>query len=92
VPAVELESDEMLPDMQMESDEFEAIAHEEIERLPAVYGSTFALFAIQEMSYDEIVQVKGVPLGTVKAQLFRARTMLRTAVAKRMEQNLVSKD
>ena len=56
--------------------EFSKIVSEEVEKLPVVYGSTFTLFAIQEMSYEEIVQVTGLPLGTVKARLFRARAML----------------
>jgi DNA-directed RNA polymerase specialized sigma24 family protein len=36
------------------------------------------------MSYEQIVEVTGLPLGTVKVRLFRARTMLRSAVAKRL--------
>ena len=82
----ELASDEMPPDVSFESEECVKIIQEEIEKLPAVYGSTFTLFAIQEMSYEEIVQVTGLPIGTVKARLFRARAMLRDAVLKRMVQ------
>jgi DNA-directed RNA polymerase specialized sigma24 family protein len=36
------------------------------------------------MSYDQIVEVTGVPLGTVKVRLFRGRLMLREAVANRL--------
>jgi len=81
---IEIESDELLPDMRMESDEFSKIVCEEVEKLPSAYGSTFTLFTIQEMSYEEIVQVTGLPLGTIKARLFRARAMLREAIVKRM--------
>ncbi len=81
----EIESDDLQPDIEMESNEFTRIVYEEIEKLPAAYGSTFTLFTIQEMSYEEIVQVTGLPLGTVKARLFRARTLLRSAIMKRME-------
>jgi len=89
---VEIESDELQPDMRMESDEFSKIVCEEVEKLPSVYGSTFTLFTIQDMSYEEIVQVTGLPLGTVKARLFRARTMLRKAIVKRMDHSLVIKE
>jgi RNA polymerase sigma factor (sigma-70 family) len=82
-------SDDPLPDLKMESDEFSKIVSEEVGKLPVVYGSTFTLFAIQEMSYEEIVQVTGLPLGTIKARLFRARTMLQGAIVKRMDHSPV---
>jgi RNA polymerase sigma factor (sigma-70 family) len=89
---IEIESDELQPDMRIESDEFSKIVNEEIEKIPVVYGSTFTLFAIQDMSYEEIVQVTGLPLGTVKARLFRARAMLREAIVKRMDHSFVIKE
>jgi RNA polymerase sigma-70 factor (ECF subfamily) len=89
---MEIESDDLLADMRIESDEFSNILNEEVEKLPIAYGSTFTLFAIQDMSYEEIVQITGLPLGTVKARLFRARAILRQAIIKRMEHSLVLKD
>ena len=77
-------SEDPLPDVQFDSTEFESIVKEEVERLPEPFGSTFALFCFRELSYDEIVEVLGAPLGTVKARIFRARAMLRVAVAKRL--------
>jgi len=91
-PKVEIESDELQPDIKMESEEFSKIVYEEVEKLPFAYGSTFTLFTIQDMSYEEIVQVTGLPLGTVKARLFRARTMLRKAIVNRMDYFPVLKD
>lgn len=88
-PRMEIESDELQPDMRMESEEFSKIVCEEVNKLPIVYGSTFTLFTIQDMSYEEIVKVTGLPLGTVKARLFRARAMLREAIVKRMDHSLV---
>jgi RNA polymerase sigma factor (sigma-70 family) len=84
----EIESDELQPDIRMETEEFSKIVNEEVEKLPVVYGSTFTLFAIQDLSYEEIVQVTGLPLGTVKARLFRARAMLREAIVKRLDHAL----
>ena len=91
-PRLEIESDELQPDMRMESDEFSKIVREEVEKLPFAYGSTFTLFVIQEMSYEEIVQVTGLPLGTVKARIFRARALLRKAIVKRMDHSLAIKE
>ncbi len=81
----EIVSNELLPDIQLESSEFEDIVREEVEKLPPLYGSAFTLFVIQEMSLEEIVQVTGIPLGTVKVRIFRARGLLREAIAKRMD-------
>lgn len=83
-PAIDPPASELPPDLQLESAEAERIVLEEVEKLPEVYGTTFTLFVVQELSYDEIVEVTGVPLGTVKARLFRARTILRDAVARRL--------
>jgi RNA polymerase sigma-70 factor, ECF subfamily len=89
---LEIESDELPPDIKMESDEFSKMVNEEVEKLPVAYGSTFTLFAVQDMSYEEIVHVTGVPLGTVKARLFRARVLLREAMVKRMNYSLVNQE
>ncbi len=88
----EIESDDLQPDIQLESDEFTRIVSEEVEKLPVVYGSTFTLFVIQDMSYEEIVQVTGLPLGTIKARLFRARAMLRDAIVKRVDHSIAVVD
>ena len=81
---VELASTDTPPDIALESSELSGIILEEIEKLPDTYGPTFTLFYVQDLSYDEIVEVTGQPLGTVKARLFRARTLLRDAVVKRI--------
>ncbi len=47
-----------------------------IEELPEKYGMMLSLFYFQELSYDEICEVTQLPLGTVKTQLFRARSLL----------------
>jgi RNA polymerase sigma-70 factor, ECF subfamily len=80
----ELVSEELPPDLALESSELGMIVSQEIENLPEAYGPTFTLFFVQDMSYDEIVEVTGLPIGTVKAKLFRARTLLREAVARRL--------
>ncbi len=83
-PTIDPPTTDLPPDLQLESEEVQRIVHEEVERLPEMFGTTFTLFVVQELSYDEIVDVTGVPLGTVKARLFRARMMLREAVARRL--------
>jgi RNA polymerase sigma-70 factor, ECF subfamily len=50
--------------------------------LPESYRLLVTLRHLQEMSYEEIAQVTGMPLGTVKTGIFRARRILRTALEK----------
>lgn len=76
------------PDDQLESTDVRNIVLDEINRLPATYGSVVTLFFLQEMSYEEIVAVTGMPLGTVKAKLFRARLLLQKAVEGRLQENI----
>jgi RNA polymerase sigma-70 factor (ECF subfamily) len=73
------------PDVAYEEAEFHSLVGEEIEKLPDRYASVLTLFIVQDMSYDEIVQSTGWPLGTVKVRLFRARSMLREAVLQRIK-------
>ncbi|MDZ7757465.1 RNA polymerase sigma factor [Rhodohalobacter sp.] len=52
------------------------IIHEAIEDLPDKYRVVIKLRHFEELSYDEISEQLDLPLGTVKAHIFRAREML----------------
>ena len=47
--------------------------------LPQSFREIIVLREVNELSYQEIAQVAGVPVGTVMSRLARARAMLRTA-------------
>jgi RNA polymerase sigma-70 factor (ECF subfamily) len=47
-----------------------------IEQLSPKYRSLIELRYLEELSYEEIAEKLDLPLGTVKAQLFRAKDML----------------
>ncbi|HHG85726.1 MAG TPA: sigma-70 family RNA polymerase sigma factor, partial [Bacteroidetes bacterium] len=47
-----------------------------VAKLPAKYKILVDLRYFQELSYDEVAKELELPLGTVKAQLFRARELL----------------
>ena len=53
-----------------------AVQHE-LARLPMVEREVLTLFYLQELSLGEVAEVLGVPVGTVKSRLFRARRRLR---------------
>jgi RNA polymerase sigma-70 factor (ECF subfamily) len=50
-----------------------------IEALPGPFREAIVLREINELSYQEIAEVAGVPVGTVMSRLNRARAMLRAA-------------
>ena len=58
----------------------QAIA-EAIEGLPAEFRELIALRHFTGLSYEEIAEVKAMPLGTVKNKLFRARAVLKERLA-----------
>ncbi len=63
--------------------ELSGILRQEIGGLPAIYQTLLTLFHQENMRYEELVQITGLPEGTVKSYLFRARKMLK--------ENLLSK-
>ena len=52
-----------------------------IEELPADFRELIALRHFAGLSYEEIAEVKDMPLGTVKNKLFRARAVLKERLA-----------
>jgi RNA polymerase sigma-70 factor (ECF subfamily) len=78
---------ELEPGIQerMEADEVREILQSEIEHLPDAFKVALTLFYVQEMSYEEMAQVLELPLGTVKTNLSRGRTLLRKRVFERMK-------
>ena len=53
-----------------------------LSRLPAKYRQVVALFYMQEKSYGEVASMLGLPVGTVKTYLFRARKGLAEELAR----------
>ena len=60
--------------------ELSGILQTEIEKLPPVFKTLVTLFHIEELSYEEIMQITGMPEGTVKNYLFRARKALKNGL------------
>jgi RNA polymerase sigma-70 factor (ECF subfamily) len=52
-----------------------------LERLPEEYRETLVLREMEGMSYREIAQVAGIPMGTVMSRLARGRAALRRDLA-----------
>ncbi|WP_256012395.1 RNA polymerase sigma factor [Desertivirga xinjiangensis] len=54
-----------------------------VDKLPQRYKTLIVLRYFEEQSYEEIAQQLDLPLGTVKAQLFRARDLLSNIINRR---------
>ncbi|WP_008312176.1 sigma-70 family RNA polymerase sigma factor [Leptolyngbya sp. PCC 6406] len=72
----ELPSQEPSPVDTMMTDEFYGQLHKAIATLPEVFRTTIVLREIQGLSYEEIAEITGVSLGTVKSRIARARHRL----------------
>lgn len=55
-----------------------------IQKLPEAYREVIMLRHQEDRSYEEIAEMVQVPLGTVKARIFRAREMLKRCLASQM--------
>jgi len=56
-------------------------------RLPEKLRCAALLYDIEGLSYEEIAQVVGAPLGTVKSRIFNARAQLRDALGPYLREN-----
>jgi len=65
------------PEMQLIEDEKKTIIDKAIENLPKKYRMAILMRHKEEKSYEEIAEILDIPLGTVKARIFRAREKLK---------------
>ena len=59
-----------------------------INGLPPRYRNLITLRYFDELSYEEIAQQLDLPLGTVKAQLFRAKGLLANILDRNKKNNI----
>ena len=74
---LQIESPNPTPEQDRERSEWRTEIESVVKCLPTVYRELILLRHAQDLSYDEIAEVTGLPLGTVKNRLFRAREMMR---------------
>lgn len=71
------EADIDAPDAQSRRADDARVLNAALQRLPDEYREPLSLREIQGASYDEIAEALGVPIGTVRSRLHRARAALR---------------
>ena len=72
----ELPDDSYEPDKDLIVDQRAAMLNEAIDQLPEKYRTVIRLRHVEERSYEEIAGILKLPIGTVKAHIFRAREIL----------------
>src|SRR5881227_818886 len=80
---VALKSLRLTPEQESEKKERCSEIEAVVQTLPAGYRELIVLRHSHDLSYDEIAEVTGLPLGTVKNRLFRAREAMRDLLIKR---------
>ena len=74
---IQIESRNPSPEQDHERSEWRTEIDSVVKCLPTAYRDLILLRHSRDLSYDEIAEVTGLPLGTVKNRLFRAREMMR---------------
>lgn len=69
------------PDQILIEKEFRLRVRQAIAKLPPHYRAVVTLYHLQDRSYKEVAEILGLPMGTVKTHLHRARAMLRRALS-----------
>ena len=73
------------PGASLERTEDELAVHDALTRLSSEHRTVLVLKDIDGMKYDEIAEIVGVPVGTVRSRLHRARLELRDFLAATMD-------
>uniref|UniRef100_UPI0032164255 RNA polymerase sigma factor n=1 Tax=uncultured Draconibacterium sp. TaxID=1573823 RepID=UPI0032164255 len=91
---VELHVDSGLNQKKLEKEEARKYLLRLIENLPVKYRTVLTLFHLEEFSYKEIEEITGMPEGTIKSYLSRARKILKGKIEKvaRLEQTNIFAD
>lgn len=62
--------------------ELRVLLERRIDELPAAFRTVFVMRDVEEMSVQETADLLGIPAATVRTRLFRARALLRQALAR----------
>lgn len=65
--------------------EIRRLLERRIDELPVAFRTVFVLREIEELSVDEVAECLGIPPATVRTRMFRARALLREALARELD-------
>jgi RNA polymerase sigma-70 factor (ECF subfamily) len=73
------------PDTRAARKEMRQLLEAQIDALPDSYRTVFMLRAVEELSVEETAAVLEIPPATVRTRFFRARSLLREALAQKID-------
>ena len=68
------------PELQFETSELEGAIQRALNKLPSIYRLILVLVDIEGLTYEEAAMAAGVPVGTVKSRLARARLQMQKSL------------
>lgn len=72
------------PEANMEREDLRKVIYQAIDELPEELKTAFSLREFSGLSYEDITEIMGCPVGTVRSRIFRARE----AIDKRVQELL----
>jgi len=73
------------PDAALVRAQMRSLLERKLDALPDAFRSVFVLRAVEELNVEETAQCLGIPESTVRTRYFRARSLLREALAQEMD-------
>jgi len=73
---MEIPDESFSPDKHAESTIQDHYIQEAMNEIPPAFREVVVLRDIQQLAYDEIAEITGLPMGTVKSRINRGRTKL----------------
>jgi RNA polymerase sigma-70 factor (ECF subfamily) len=73
------------PEAAAQSGELRRALETQIDALPDSYRAVFMLRAVEELTVEETAAILGIPQATVRSRFFRARSLLREALALKID-------
>ncbi len=79
------EPDSERPDRVLARAQMRALLERKLDDLPETFRLVFVLRSVEEMSVEETAQTLGIPEATVRSRYFRAKGLLREALAQEID-------
>lgn len=73
------------PDRALVRAEFRAVLERKLDELPEAFRTVFVLRCVEELSVEETARTLDIPEATVRSRHFRARSLLREALAQEID-------
>ena len=74
-----------LPDSILGRSQMRALLERKLDDLPEIFRMVFVLRSVEELSVEDTAQSLGIPEATVRSRHFRAKSLLREALAQEID-------